>query len=458
MTVDFDLNTALTELHHTTRDRVATMPVASVARRARHRRVLKRTGYSAVGTVGAAAIAFGAMTFSAPTPPPPAVTPTPTETATPTPTPTPTPSPSTTPAPGVAWNPNLSRCGMAGTTWAEAVNDPDAPVWVGAYWGPDPVDGTDAWTSRSDAIWPTDLGGQTMTVEVLDAVVIEDHSDAAAGTVGDVVAVLGERVAPFEADLLSGSEGGGSGSSGLIELDVPLAVCGDASLPDGEYLTVTRYRLTAGDETVEVYGASYQQLGDVAEPEPAAAAEPGSGTATQPAWLNQSLQPIPAHPFDLDLARCGGSVGTYAAAARTGADGVTPDAGIGWYFAGEAGTTIDIAFEYAYDPGLPAPGSGDEFAILDLVIAEYRADDSGIDLITYRGSAGPVVAVLGRAVTPFEFGARDWPHPVTLATCDGGDLPEGNYVAYGLVQANLDDSTSIFWAQGVPTLGHGVAP
>ena len=45
---DFDLNAALTAMHDQTRDRVNDVPVASVARRARHRRVLKRTGYLSI--------------------------------------------------------------------------------------------------------------------------------------------------------------------------------------------------------------------------------------------------------------------------------------------------------------------------------------------------------------------------------------------------------------------------
>ncbi|MCV2394907.1 hypothetical protein OEB99_11355 [Actinotalea sp. M2MS4P-6] len=259
MTMEFDLDEALAAMHRQARDGADALPVEAVVRRARRHRIAKRSGYGAVGMGAAVALALGAVSLAQGTPAPVATSP---EVATTPPSPSETPASAptadVTQAPGaVGWSPNLSRCGMPGQTWVEARDGSDGQVSVINYWGWDEATSTDEWPTRSDAIWVDDHGGTTMTVEVLDAVVMPDGEGW-----GDVVAVLGGPVDPVDVDVTSGSEGGGTGSTGLIDLAVPLATCdGGSTLPDGTYTTITRYHLTVGATSVLVYGQSTQYLG-----------------------------------------------------------------------------------------------------------------------------------------------------------------------------------------------------
>ncbi len=169
----------------------------------------------------------------------------------PSPTPTSTPIPTTpaepepTPEPEASGAPALVACGTA----APQVDEVAAP-WVGDYGGG--IDGDVALPVdlRWSVITGEDWGGRTMTASVVDLWLVSED-----GTVVAVPASEPPDTVPLA--MSEGSEGGGGGSEGVIELTTTFVAC-----PDGSGgLAPAAYRARVG---ILIDGATAQPVwGDI---------------------------------------------------------------------------------------------------------------------------------------------------------------------------------------------------
>ncbi|GEN78352.1 hypothetical protein [Actinotalea fermentans] len=170
-----------------------------------------------------------------------------TQTPTPstTPTPTPTAAPSVTQEPEAPAIPGLEACGTV--VPAPAETSPD--LWVGDYGGG--IDG--------DVMVPLDLGWSAITGEDWSG------QSVAATVVGlwlvseqDVVVAVPTTPPPASVPvtMTSGSEGGGSGSEGRIELSTQFAACpdGTGALPAATYRARIGVELSNGSSTESAWG------------------------------------------------------------------------------------------------------------------------------------------------------------------------------------------------------------
>lgn len=204
-------------------------------------------GLLVIGGVTAGAVALAGRNDAGPaaaSPSSPAQTQAAEPSATPTPTPTVTETPTADPETEAPAIPGLEACG----TTAPAA-DGGAELWVGDYGGG--VDGDVGmpldlgWS----AITGEDWGGQTVTATVVGLWLVSEQ--------GDIVAV--PATAPptsIPVAMTSGSEGGGGGSEGRIELSTQFAACpdGTGALPPAAYRARIGVQLSNGSATVSAWG------------------------------------------------------------------------------------------------------------------------------------------------------------------------------------------------------------
>lgn len=416
------------------------LDLTAVIAQARSRRRRFTATVAVAGTAAAALVVAGTATAAqllATEPLPPAE-----PTATAEPSPVTSPEHTATPPEGVAWVANLSRCGMAGDTWLEADQaDADNGVWAGTYWGPDASAGNPV-LARTDAIWDEDLGGQEMAVEVLDAVVVADlgWDEDGQPITGPVVAVLGEQVPTTSVELTSGSEGGGSGSHGGIELTLPLAVCdGSEVLPDGTYQVVQRLALTAGGTTVEEWAVASSYVGEPEQPEQAEATEVVFPPAAAPE----------------DTLACHGTVDHLHEAALTGstfAAGLAPG-----FTRVDSSAVLDWTSTYGLTIGLGGIADTVDLAIMAVAVSPFEAGDTPLEGHAVDGRIGTLTGV--KTGAPIE-----WTAPIDgrlsaaipISACGfpaGTALPDGLYVVHVHVAVRYLDLVDSFWTEDLIAIG-----
>lgn len=451
-----DLHDALHDLQRTLHEDAPDLVHGPIAAAARRRRALVRSGYAAVSTLAVTGLVVGGLTLADRRPPlPPAVT-------TWSPAPLPTVSESTAPPPAdVPWSPNLSRCGLSGSTWVETMATQASPVSVVNYWGPDAVASVDGWTSISDAIWTDDLGGASMSVEVLDAVVMtQGYGTDGVQVVGDVRAVLGAPVDPFQTPITSGSEGGGGGSSGSIETTLPLALCdGATTLPDGVYLTVTRYRLTVdGGRSAVVLGASYQQLGE-APATPDETLPPSQWTdfesGAESAFVWPEFDPV------LDPQACGGvqTAQHEAVLDTTGPFWSVPPA----QFVRVPSGTTTLSWRSQAGSIAAAPA---RYGIVTGSLSAFVPGQTTFEGHGVNGSLGEVTALLDAApIGPLSepaswTGVMEVPLQFDQCGAPAGarPIPDGLWVVHMKVQMMMGTTVGSFWTEELVAVGDVALP
>lgn len=259
--MDYDLRGALNRL---TDEPVAgenDLPLTVIAGRVRRDRLVRTTAYTCVAAAATVALVLGVRTVSPwSTEPAPPAEPDATSSPQPVPTsdssrspssepsvvppPTPDTSPTPTPTPQ-AFRPDLASCG---STVAGADYD---GMWVGNYGGGVGADPGAPVGLRWAVIIDEDWSDRQVTATVDGLLMLSGEE------VGTVVAVPAAQLpGPFPITFTSGSEGGGTGSEGRIDLTVPFVTCADgsASLPVGLYRGSVQVTLDDGTTTWSARG------------------------------------------------------------------------------------------------------------------------------------------------------------------------------------------------------------
>lgn len=212
-------------------------------------------GIAAIAAAGALAvggIVVGAMALAGgdDDAPPVATSPSPTETQSVEPSPSTTPSPSesaTTPPAEQPETPAVPGLEACGTTAPPATDG--GGLWVGDYGGGMDGDVMVSLDLRWAMISDQDWSSQAVTATVLGLWLVAQD--------GTVVAVPADGTpAPLSVTMASGSEGGGSGSEGVLEVTTEFRACpgGTGGLPPAEYRARIGVEVAAGASAQTVWG------------------------------------------------------------------------------------------------------------------------------------------------------------------------------------------------------------